>query len=102
MEEIRIDKLIHCCYALPLAYTCRVKGSPNWTAFNAAQSEEKTRFVTLLADLCNTVPQPPRPPGAGRLRLPLADMVFTPHIRCTFTHSLLSVSRLCFLLNHLT
>jgi hypothetical protein len=50
--------------------------SPNWTAYNAAQSEEKTRFVALLADLCGTVPQPPRPPGAGRPPLPLSDMVF--------------------------
>src|SRR5215212_8612473 len=50
--------------------------SSNWTACNAAQSEEKTRFVALLADLCNTVPLPPRPPGAGRPRLPLSDMLF--------------------------
>jgi transposase len=50
--------------------------SSNWTAYNAAQSEEKTRFVALLADLCSTVPQPPRPPGAGRPRLPLSDMLF--------------------------
>ena len=47
-----------------------------WAAYNAAQSEEKTRFVALLADLCNTVPQPPRLPGAGRSRLPLSDMLF--------------------------
>jgi hypothetical protein len=47
-----------------------------WTNYNAAQSEEKHRFVELLADLCNTVPQPPRPPGAGRPRLPLSDMLF--------------------------
>ncbi len=50
--------------------------SQNWTAYNAAQSEEKRRFVELLADLCSTIPQPPRPPGAGRPRLPLSDMVF--------------------------
>ena len=50
--------------------------SSTWTAYNAAQTEEKTRFVALLADLCNTVPQPPRPPGAGRPRLPLSDMLF--------------------------
>src|SRR5918994_7628711 len=49
--------------------------SPNWTAYNAAQSEEKTRFVALLADLCNTVPQP-KQEGRGRPRLPLCDMVF--------------------------
>jgi transposase len=29
-----------------------------------------------LADLCGTVPQPPCAPGAGRPRLPLADMLF--------------------------
>ncbi len=41
-----------------------------------AQTEEKRRFVVLLADLCSTVPQPPRPSGAGRPRLPLSDMLF--------------------------
>lgn len=50
--------------------------SRSWTAYNAARSEEKIRFVALLADLCSGVPQPPRLPGAGRPRLPLSDMVF--------------------------
>src|ERR687889_2160902 len=50
-------------------------GSPNWTAYNAAQSEEKHRFVELLADLCSTVPQPEQQ-GKGRPRLPLSDMLF--------------------------
>jgi hypothetical protein len=49
--------------------------SPNWTAYNAAQSEEKTRFVELLADLCRTVPNPEQH-GKGRPRLPLSDMLF--------------------------
>ena len=49
--------------------------SLNWTAYNAAQSEEKRRFVELLADLCSTVSQPPQE-GRGRPRLPLSDMVF--------------------------
>jgi hypothetical protein len=48
--------------------------SPNWTAYNAAQSEEKHRFVELLADLCSTVPQPEQ--VMGRPRLPLSDMLF--------------------------
>jgi hypothetical protein len=52
-----------------------VSETPNWTAYNAAQSEEKRRFVELLADLCNAVPQPPQE-GRGRPRLPLSDMVF--------------------------
>jgi len=49
--------------------------SSTWTAYNAAQTEEKARFVVLLADLCDTIPQPPQA-GRGRPRLPLSDMVF--------------------------
>jgi transposase len=48
--------------------------SYNWTAYNAAQSEEKARFVELLADLRRTVEQPEQ--DMGRPRLPLADMLF--------------------------
>jgi hypothetical protein len=48
--------------------------SPNWTAYNAAQIEEKRRFAELLADLCAGVPQPEQ--ATGRPRLPLADMIF--------------------------
>jgi hypothetical protein len=48
--------------------------SPDWTAYNAAQSEEKTRFAELLSDLCSTIPQPEQ--GMGRLRVPLSDMLF--------------------------
>lgn len=47
----------------------------DWISYNVAQSEEKTRFVELLADLCSTVPQPPQE-GKGRPRLPLSDMLF--------------------------
>src|SRR5919202_4411660 len=46
-----------------------------WTSYNAAQSEEKRRFVVLLAELCSTVPQPEQR-GKGRPRLPLSDMLF--------------------------
>jgi transposase len=49
--------------------------SRNWTSYNAAQSEEKRRFVALLADLCSGVPTV-RLPGGGRPRLPFSDMVF--------------------------
>jgi transposase len=51
-----------------------VKGNPNWTAYNTAQSEEKARFAELLADLCSGIPQPEQ--TNGRPRLPLCDMVF--------------------------
>ena len=47
----------------------------NWPAYNAAQSEEKTRFGILLADLCQGIQQPIHE-GRGRPTLPLADMLF--------------------------
>ena len=46
----------------------------NWSAYNAAQTEEKTRFASLLGELCQGVPQPEQ--TKGRPRLPLGDMVF--------------------------
>jgi transposase len=52
----------------------RVTYRQNWSAYNAAQTEEKTRFVALLADLCRGVPQPEQ--AMGRPRLPMADMAF--------------------------
>lgn len=54
--------------------TKRVTYKQNWSAYNAAQQEEKARFAELLSDLCKLVPQPPQ--KTGRPRLPLADMVF--------------------------
>ena len=46
----------------------------DWPAYNAAQIHEGDHFVTLLRELCDTVPQPPQ--TRGRPRLPLSDMVF--------------------------
>lgn len=54
--------------------TVKVTYGQNWSAYNAAQTEEKSRFVELLADLCSAVPQPEQ--GNGRPRLPLSDMIF--------------------------
>ncbi len=53
----------------------KVTCTQDWPAYNAAQSEEKTRFGILLADLCKGIPQPIHE-GKGRPALPLADMVF--------------------------
>ena len=51
-----------------------MKGNSTWTSYNAAQSEEKHRFVEFLADLCSTIPQPEQ--VMGRPRLLLSDMLF--------------------------
>src|SRR5215210_5277189 len=47
----------------------------SWSTYDAAQTEEKRRFVVLLAELCSNVPQPEQE-GKGRPRLPLSDMLF--------------------------
>jgi transposase len=52
----------------------RVTYKQNWAAYNAAQTEEKSRFMALLADLCRNISQPEQ--TKGRPRLPLADMVY--------------------------
>jgi transposase len=54
--------------------TTRVTYKQNWPAYNAAQTEEKERFIVLLDALSKLVDQPMQ--SNGRPRLPLADMVF--------------------------
>jgi transposase len=46
-----------------------------WSAYNQAQTNEKERFQSLLADLCKGIEAPLQ--TFGRPRLPLADMVFS-------------------------
>ena len=55
--------------------TMRVTYRQDWPAYNAAQTEEKARFGTLLSELCRGVPQPVQK-GRGRPSLPLSDMLF--------------------------
>ncbi len=54
--------------------TVKVTYGQDWTAYNEAQQEEKSRFMVLLADLCSGLPQPEQ--TTGRPHLPLSDMAF--------------------------
>jgi transposase len=54
--------------------TMRITYTQEWAAYDAAQTHEQEKFVVLLRDLCNGVPQPEY--RFGRPRLPLADVVF--------------------------
>ena len=47
-----------------------------WPAYNAAQTNEKDKFLSLLFDLCRGI-ENPETRGAGRPRLPLSDAVFS-------------------------
>jgi transposase len=48
----------------------------SWPAYNAAQTNEKDKFQTMLADLCGTVTQP-QIKRSGRPNLPLSDAIFS-------------------------
>jgi transposase len=47
----------------------------NWPAYNEAQTNEKAKFQSLLADLCRDIQTPPQV-GRGQRRMPLSDAVF--------------------------
>jgi hypothetical protein len=47
----------------------------NWSAYNAAQTNEKAIFQTLLRDLCSDLTD--RPKTNGRQWLPMRDMIFS-------------------------
>jgi len=46
----------------------------DWAAYNAAQTNEKDKFLQLLHDLCSRIEEPPQ--AKGRKRVRLADAVF--------------------------
>lgn len=62
----------------------------NWTAYNAAQTHEKERFLDLLHDLCGGVNEPVEPKKNGRPRLPIQDALFA---ACFKVYSTVSVRR---------
>ena len=49
----------------------------DWPSYNLAQQNEKDRFLVLLRDLCNAIPQEPRPRGRGRPSAPLSEKLFS-------------------------
>jgi len=57
-------------YTQSIKMTC----TQEWAAYDEAQMHEQERFVALLRDLCDGIPQPEQ--TFGRPRLPLADVVF--------------------------
>lgn len=62
----------------------------DWPNYNAAQVNERRHFMTLLADLCRPIPDPPRKPGPGRKPIPLADAIYG---ACFKVYSTLSARR---------
>jgi len=52
----------------------KVTCTQEWHNYDDAQMHEQERFLPLLRDLCNGIPQPEQ--TFGRPRLPLADVIF--------------------------
>jgi len=59
----------------PVAPTPKKTYPQNWSAYDAAQTQEKDMFLTLLRDLCDGI-EDPREQVTGRPRLPIGDAVF--------------------------
>jgi transposase len=47
----------------------------NWPAYDAAQINEKSKFLSLLSELCKGIEDQPQI-GRGRRRIPLADAIY--------------------------
>jgi transposase len=55
--------------------TVKIRYKQVWAAYNNAQTNEKARFLVLLADLCSGIDEPIQ--NMGRTRIPMADMLFS-------------------------
>jgi transposase len=60
---------------LTVSETVRKTYPQNWSAYNAAQTNEKERFLGLLDDLCSGIAEPAREKN-GRPPLPIHDALF--------------------------
>lgn len=58
----------------------------NWAAYNAAQTNEKSKFQQLLHDLCKGIPEPEQAKN-GRPRVSLQDAVFAAAFKIYSTFS---------------
>jgi len=70
---------------LQVSETVRPTYPQNWPAYNAAQTNEKAQFQSLLFDLCSGIQDPPQ--HMGRPRLPLSDAVFAATFKIYSTFS---------------
>ena len=75
-RRLNPDGTITLTSTVEITDTCRKTYSQNWPAYNAAQTHEKEKFLSLLKDLCKGVQQPPRA-KTGRKPINLADGIFS-------------------------
>lgn len=76
-RETNVDGSTTVTETVRVTKTVRRTYPQNWPAYNAAQTNEKDRFMVLLRDLCRGLPEPEGKRKRGRPRLPLAGAVFS-------------------------
>jgi transposase len=64
----------------------KVTYTQDWSAYDKAQTQQKSIFLKLLRDLCDTIPQPAY--TFGRPKMPMSDMVFASALKVFTTFSL--------------
>ena len=73
--EFNDDGTVTETQTLTTVQTVRKTYPQNWRAYNEAQTNEKSKFQTLLRDLCKGIEEAPQT-GRGRPRIPLSDSIF--------------------------
>jgi hypothetical protein len=61
----------------PTRFPRQTYRQPDWAKYNLGQTTERDHVQRLLADLCSTIPQPPRKPGRGRNAIPMSTAIFS-------------------------
>ncbi len=74
-RELNFDGTVTETETVTIQKTVKRTYPQKWSAYNAAQTHEKERFLELLDDLCNGVTEPEQA-KTGRPRLPLRDAIF--------------------------
>jgi transposase len=71
--------------------TVRKTYSQDWSAYNAAQTNERRHFHDLLGDLCEAIPEPVKDRSkGGRTPIPVRESMFS---ACLKVYSLMSARR---------
>jgi transposase len=73
--QYTIQREVHADGSETVSETVKVTYTQDWPAYNAAQTNEKAHFMTLLHELCKDIQEPEQ--TNGRPRNSLRDMIFS-------------------------
>ncbi|MBI4162576.1 MAG: transposase [Candidatus Aenigmarchaeota archaeon] len=85
--EITLNKKLYPDGTIEVTQTVRKTYAQDWSAYTEAQTNEKSLFLELLNDLCNTIDNPVHD-GRGRKPKNMSDMIFCSALKVYTTFSL--------------